>query len=113
KSVWAGSGVLLGKNHNGGDEDETRVADRHKSFLNRVPTLRRKEKQTALASAVGRFAQMFGKIERGIVGFPFVFHRDSLPLGRDARNVLLVEVVGHFEEPMFGFSLCLTDQMIA
>src|SRR2546425_7155885 len=41
-----------------------------------VPASRAEEKQTALASAIGRFAQMLAKVERGIIRFPFVFHRD-------------------------------------
>ena len=55
---------------------------------------------------------MLGKIECRIVRFPFVLERDALPLGRDPRNVFLVEVIRNFKERMLEFPFGLTDQMI-
>ena len=70
------------------------------------------KEETALASAVGRFAQMLGEIERRIVRFPFVLERDGLMLERDARNVFLVEEIGVVEMRMLEFSFGLADEMI-
>ena len=55
---------------------------------------------------------MLAEIECGIVRFPFVLERNALPLGRDSRDVFLVEVIRSFEKRMLEFSLGLADQMI-
>ena len=112
KDVVTAVRVFLRQNSDVGNENETRIADFDCFLLDRIPPLRGQEKQTALASAVGRFAQLLAEIKCRVIRFPFVFHRDVLPVGRDARNVLLVEVIWHLEQRMFEFSVGLADQMI-
>ena len=104
--------VFLGQDSDVSNENEARILDPNPLVLSRVPALRGQEKEAALAPAVGRLAQMLAEIERGIIRLPFVFHRDSLPLGRDAGNVFLVEIIRHLEERVLEFSFRLADQMI-
>src|SRR5690242_13597029 len=90
EDVAAVAGAFLGDNANVGDEQEPAVFDVADRFLLlRVPTARAQKEKAALASAIGGFLQLFGKIECGIVRLPFVLNRDWLVLNRDARNIFL------------------------
>src|SRR5947207_1373708 len=86
-----------------------RVSPHRRNYLalDRVPAARRQEKEPALAPAVDWFAKMLGKIERGIVRFPFVFQGDRLVLEGNARNVFLIENSRILKPRMLEFSLGL------
>ena len=106
-------GIFLRQDSDVGDENETRIFGRlNRFFVNGVPTTRSQEKQTALTPAVRRLAQVFGEIERRIVGFPLVLERNSLVFERNSRNVFLVEQVGDLESGMLEVSFGLADEVI-
>src|SRR4029077_9200420 len=95
KNIARAAGTFLGHNSNVCDKQEPtvlNVADR--SLLVGVPAARDQKEKTPLGSAIGGFTQLLGKIERRIVGFPFVLERDWLVLNCDARDVFLVEQMG-------------------
>src|SRR5207249_11555014 len=95
------------------NEKKTRLPNRRNYLpLYLVPAARRQEKKPALAPAVDWFAKMLGKIERGIVRFPFIFQGDRLVLEGNARNVFLIENSRILKPRMLDFSLGLTDQMV-
>src|SRR6516165_11821032 len=112
KDVVTAVGTFLGQNADVGNENETRITDPDRLLLDWVPTVRGQEKEAAFASAIGRFAKMFGEIERGVIRFPFVLHRDALPFGRDAGDVFVVEVIRVLKKRIFKFSFGLTDEVI-
>src|SRR5581483_4266670 len=97
---------------NVGDEDEAGIANVDGFLLLRVPALRAQEKQSALASAVRRLAKMLAKIKCGVIRFPFILHRDRLPLRGDPRDVFLVKVFGVRKEGRFELSLRLAHEVI-
>ena len=56
KHVVSAVRVFLGQDSDVGNENETRIVDLDSFLLDRIVALGGQEKQTALASAVGRFA---------------------------------------------------------
>ena len=105
--------IFLGQDPDVGHENEPRIFGRlDRFFRQRIPAARSHEKQTALAAAVRRLAQMLGEIKRRIVCLPFVLKRDGLPLESDPRNVFLIEKIGNLKPRMLEFPFGLADKMI-
>ena len=55
---------------------------------------------------------MLAKIECGIVRLPFVLERNSLALGRNPRDIFLIEVIWDFKEGIFEFPFGLANEVI-
>src|SRR6266496_4922178 len=86
ENIAAAIGISLRQNSNVGDEKESPVPDRgNRFFCDWIPAARGQEEKAALTPAVGRFAQLLGKLERRIICFPLVFERNRLLLHPDPR----------------------------
>ena len=113
KNIATAIRTFLGQDADVGNEKEAGLPYRGNYLaLDRVPAARRQEKEAALAPTINRFAQMLGKIERGIVRFPFVFQSDRLVLEGNARDVFLIEDSRVLKPRMLKFALGLANEMV-
>src|SRR2546423_3374759 len=98
EDVASSTGAFFGENSKVSNEQKAAVFDiANRLLFSRIPAARAQEEEPALASAVRRFLQLLGKIERGIICFPFILERDRLVFDPDPGNIFLIEQMRIFE----------------